>query len=143
MDPLFEAKPAEAEIGRALGFWPELAGQRLRPLLVTAFGDIFVELESGEVWVASPVELECEPIAASVTELEALFADLEWARLRLLTDVALLARDRGIERPTEQVFALAPHPCFTGSILVENLQPMDLVVWHSIATQLRLPAKPS
>jgi hypothetical protein len=45
--------------------WPELAGKRIRPLLVTAFGDIFVETESDEVWVASPVELTCEGVASS------------------------------------------------------------------------------
>ena len=137
MDPLFVASPTEAEIANALRLWPELSSKRVRPLLVSAFGDIFVETDAGDVWIASPIELSCDRIAGSVKELEQLFADPAWAKLRLLTEVALLARERGIERAPRQVFAAAPHPSFTGSLLVEQLMPMDLLVWHTIAVQLR------
>lgn len=140
MDPLFVATPGDAEIADALRLWPELAGTRIRPLLVSAFGDIFVETDTGDVWVASPIELTCEPVAGSVKELEQLFADPTWAEPRLLTEVALLARDRGVERPSRQVFAVAPHPSFSGSLRVEQLMPMDLALWHHIATQIREPS---
>jgi hypothetical protein len=143
MDPLFVANPEETEIADALRLWPELGEMRIRPLLVTAFGYIFVETAAGDVWVASPIELACERVAGSVSELERLFADPTWAEERLLTEVAMLARERGIERPARQVFAVAPHPTFTGSLRVEQLMPMDLAVWHHIATQLRQsPAQP-
>jgi hypothetical protein len=137
MDPMFVASPSEAEIGDALRLWPELSGKRIRPLLVSAFGDIFVETEAGDVWVASPIELTCETVAGSVQELEGLFADSSWAQARLLTEVAMLARERGLKRPSHQVFAVAPHPSFTGSLRVEQLVPMDLPVCHHIAVQLR------
>jgi hypothetical protein len=137
MDPLFVASPTEAEIANALRLWPELSSKRVRPLLVSAFGDIFVETEAGDVWIVSPIDLSCEQIAGSVKELEQLFADSAWAQPRLLTEVALLARERGIERAPGQVFAIAPHPSFTGSLRVEQLMPMDLSVWHTIAVQLR------
>ena len=114
MDPMFEATPSEAEIAEALRMWPELEGKRIRPLLVTAFGDIFVETSDGDIWVASPIELSCEHIAGTAEDLKRLFSDPEWAEGRLLTEVALLARDRGIERPQNQVFAIAPHPVHTG-----------------------------
>jgi len=55
----------------------------------------------------------------------------------LLTEVALLARDRGVQRPPDQVFAIAPHPCFTGSIMAGELVPMNLRIWHNIALQFR------
>lgn len=137
MDPLFVASPTVAEIAEALQLWPELADKRIRPLLVSAFGDIFVETDGGDVWVASPIELACDPVAGSVRELEQLFADPAWAKTRLLTEVALLAQERGIWREPRQVFAVAPHPSFTGSLRVEQLMPMDLLVWHHIAVQLR------
>ena len=141
MDPLFVANPAPAQISEALKMWPELVGKRIRPLLVTAFGDIFVEAQEGEVWCADPLELTCEEVATSVGDLERLFADSEWARERLLVEVALLAKEHGIERPPDQVFAVAPHPCFTGTIHFDQLKPIDLVVWHSIASQSRTPIK--
>ncbi|MEW6226128.1 MAG: hypothetical protein AB1627_16000 [Chloroflexota bacterium] len=117
-----------------------MPGRRVRPLLVSAFGDIFVETDAGDIWVASPIELTCKRLAGSVRELERLFADPVWAQARLLTEVAMRARDQGVERPPNQVFAIAPHPCFTGSITAGKLVPMDLTVWHSIASQLREPS---
>jgi hypothetical protein len=76
-------------------------------------------------------------VAGSVQELQRLFADSSWAQERLLTEVAMLAHERGLNRPPHQVFAVAPHPSFTGAIRVEQLMPMDLVLWHDIAAQLR------
>jgi hypothetical protein len=137
LDPLFVASPSEAEIGQALDMWPELSGLRVRSLLVSAFGDIFVETDTGDVWVASPIELSFERVASSVEELQRLFSNPEWARPRLLTDVAILARDNGIERLRDQVFAVAPHPRLTGSIVAGKLMPMTLRLWHHLALQIR------
>lgn len=142
MDPLFISTPSEAEIGEALRLWPEFAGKRLRPLLVSAFGAIFVETDAGDVWAADPVEIVCAPVAPSVAALEALFADPHWGQERLMTEVVLLARDKGIDRPPHQVFSIAPHPCFTGSVMAGKLMPMDLKVWHHIVSQLRLQTGP-
>jgi hypothetical protein len=138
VDPLFEAHPSEAEIATALRLWPELNGKKVRPLLVSAFGDIYVETNAGDVWVASPIELTCERVADSVEQLQRLFADPTWSELRLLTEVVLLARDQGVNRPEQQVFSIAPHPHFTGSIMAGMLVPMNLSIWHHLASQLRL-----
>jgi hypothetical protein len=137
MDALFVATPDEVEIEEALRMWPELSGLRVRPLLVSAFGDIFVETATGEVWVASPIDLVYERVAASVEELERLFSNAAWAHPRLLTDVALLASAKGVERRQDQIFAIAPHPCLTGSSSAGEVTPMTLRLWHNIALQIR------
>lgn len=137
MDALFVATHSESEIAAALELWPELAAKRIRPLLVTAFGDIFVEAIDGEVTVIDPLELSCDLVAASVSEFHSLFRDPEWAAERLLTQLLYLANERGITRQPGQVFSIAPHPCFTGNVLVEHLLPMALVPWHHICAQLR------
>lgn len=139
MDALFEATPSEVEVAEALRMWPELAAVRVRPLLVTAFGDIYVETRAGDVWVASPIQLSCSRVAGSVEELQRLFADSAWADTRLLSDVLLLARDQGIERPQDHVFSIGPHPSFTGTIETSQLVPMTLRLWHHIALQIRGP----
>ena len=143
MDPLFEATASAAEIAEALRMWPELEGKRVRPLLVTAFGDIFVETDAGDVWLASPVELSCEQIASSVDEFQRLFSDPDWAASRLRIEVALAARDNGVERPHDQVFAIAPHPAFTGHLLEGELMPMTLRLWHHLALQIREQTSPT
>lgn len=139
MDAMFVTTAAESDIARALGLWPELAGRRIRPLMVTAFGDIYVESAEGEVLVADPVELKCSHAAESVTHLEQLFADRSWAQERLMTELLMLAQERGVRREQHQVFAITPHPSFTGALRVENLVAMDLYVWHRICSQLREP----
>jgi hypothetical protein len=137
MNPLFIATPTPSSVSAALQLWPELDGKRIRPLLVSAFGEIFVEVESGEVWSADPIELKCERVARSTEELQALFANAKWAQERLLVEVVLLAKERGKQRPEAQVFAIAPHPYLGGKIRAETLMPMDLEVWHHICSQVR------
>jgi hypothetical protein len=131
------ATPDEGQIRDALATWPELSTARLRPLLVTAFGDIFVETTDGEVWIASPVYLAFERVAGSVIEFEALFSDQTWTDTRLLTGVAMRAQREGIQRPPDQVFAIAPHPRLSGSLTDGTLVPMNLRIWHHIAAQIR------
>jgi hypothetical protein len=137
MNPLFVATPGEAGIAATLRMWPEMDGLRVRALLVSAFGDIFAEKGAGEVWVASPIDLSCERVASSVEELQRLISDPEWAQPRLLTEVAVAARERGVDRPPDQVFAIAPHPSITGSMTAGALVPMNLRIWHSLAPQIR------
>ena len=137
MDPRFVATPSVDEIRAALSLWPELASLRVRPLLVSAFGEIFVESEGDGILAVDPIELSCETIAPSVPAFEELFSDSSWAEERLMVEVLLLANERGVTRAANQVFALAPHPSFTGEIRVEHLMPMDLPVWHQICSQLR------
>lgn len=142
MNPLFVANPSNESIATALALWPELAGKRINPLLVTAFGDVFVETVEGDVWVAQPLELTCERVADSVASLQRMFSDPEWANERLLTQVCLLADERGKKRADHQVFAVAPHPSLGGKIRVEMLMAMDLQVWHHIALSLKFGATP-
>lgn len=137
MDERFEAEPPEAEVRSSLALWPELAGMTIRPLFVSAFGDIFVESSAGEILMANALELSCDRIAKSVNQLQELFLDPEWAQDQLLTELLLLADERGVKRSREQVFAAAPHPTLSGSLLVEHLVPMNLSVWHHICSQLR------
>ena len=139
MDQLFVASPNLVQISETLKLWPELSGKRIRPILVTALGDVFVETPEGDVWCADPLELTCGPEVGSTEEFKQLLAEPRWAERRLPTDVLLLAQSQGRERRADQVFGVAPHPCFTGVIRVEQLVPMDLAVWHGIATQLRIP----
>ena len=143
MDPKFVATPGAAEIAETLLMWPELRGLRVRPLLITTFGDIFVEKVAGEVWIASPIELSCERVATSGEEFQRLFSNPEWVQQQLLTEVVLLARDKGVRRPPDQVFAIAPHPSFTGSIKATEFVPMNLAVWHHLALQVREQASKS
>jgi len=136
MDPIFISTPNEEAINAALSVWPELAGRRVRPLLVTAFGDIYIETQEGEVWAAKPIEIEVAKVCNSVQELEKLFSNPEWAEESLITNLVLLANEKGIKREPYQVFAFAPHPCMTGSLDIEHIMPMEVNTWHQLCSQL-------
>jgi hypothetical protein len=138
IDARFISTPSADEIERALQLWPELAGQRIRPLLVTAFGDVFVETVDGRVVVVDTLELMVSQIAGSHAEYLARFEDDDWVSQRFLGDLVLLAIERGIERQPDGVFAAAPHPCTGAALAVERLTPMPLVAWHSICASLRV-----
>jgi hypothetical protein len=132
----FVATPTETESRSALECWPELAAKRVRPLLVTAFGDIFVELADGPVMLVDTLALAVREVAPSVTALTSLFDDPTWASEHLLIELVLLADERGVRRKPEEVFAVAPHPTFQPSITVERLMPMSLRAWHHICASI-------
>ena len=75
MDARFIATPSQADVQAALEAWPELAGRRIRPVLVTAFGDIFVETAEGPVGLVDTLELVVEQVASTFQEFTALFDD--------------------------------------------------------------------
>lgn len=137
MDARFVATPSAADLQQALACWPELASRQIRPYLVTAFGDVFVETREGPVLLVDALELAVDEVAPSVDALNALLADSEWASERLLVDVVVLADERGVTRAPEQVFAVAPHPRLGGSITVDSLLVMSLPAWHTICASIR------
>ena len=96
MNPLFIATVPASDVARALQLWPELAGRRIQPLLVSALGDIYVEMYAGEVPVVDALDLDCSHAADSVAHLQQLFSDPSWAQERLLTELLLLAEERDI-----------------------------------------------
>ena len=137
MDPLFVALPDDAQIAEALALWPELDGREVAPILVTALGDVFVETDAGDVWVASPKDLACWPIAPSVDAFEELLEDQDWVHERVGAEICLIARSMGVSRPPEQVIGIMPHPVVTGHGPLGSLIPMDLVAWHRLAQATR------
>lgn len=135
MDPMLVATPDPSEIADAMWMWPELNTGQVRPLLVSAFGDIFAERATGGVFVASPIELTCQRVADTVEDLARQFSDPEWGRQVMRVDLALRAQAEGASRPPGLVFALAPHPVLAGSVWSGKFVPMSLRMWHSIALQ--------
>ena len=129
------ATPSAEDIQRALDCWPSVSG-RLRPIAVSAFGDVFFERPDGSVYRLDPLEGMVTVAAASLDEFEGLVRDTTWIEENLMPAFLDVASERGITREPHQVFAFAPHPVFTGALRVEQLMPMDLPVWHGIAAQL-------
>jgi hypothetical protein len=136
MDARLTCNADEGEVRRSLEAWPELSERRVRPLFVSAFGDIYFEAESGEVHVVDTVELEVSLVASSPEAFVAQTETEEW-RDRLMADLVLLACDGGLALGPNEAYGLTPHPWICGTITVEQLQPMPLSLWHRLCSQLR------
>lgn len=137
MDPRLQATPIPEQLDRALAAWPELAGHALIVLLVTAFGDVFVEVDEGEVWLVSPAYAAVGRVAESRRELAQLFRDPELAARRLGIYEVLRLESEGRTRPAGQVWAHHPHPLRGGVVEGGAYVAMDLDAYHVLAVGLR------
>ncbi|MEO8276608.1 MAG: hypothetical protein ABI639_10325 [Thermoanaerobaculia bacterium] len=131
--------PAE-EVQRAIEAWMELAGGHVRVLLISAFGDIYFEATGTGVAVVDTWGLEVRRIAESVEEFERRLEDDDWRRGILVEELVVLAGERGLVRGAGEIFAVAPHPCFTDKVVVDELRVMGLAAWHSVCVQVRAVA---
>jgi hypothetical protein len=136
MDPSLYATPTEQEIAQTLLMWPEVSTRRARPILVTAFGDIYFESDEHDVWRASAAELQFERVAESVPAFDQAMQDTDYLRAVLLVDLVEVATLRGITRQQDEVFSIAPHPNLA-PLEAATFVPMSLRIWHHIALQLR------
>lgn len=137
MDPRLRAVPTPEQLDRALAAWPELGGHALVALLVTAFGDIFVEVDEGEVWLVSPGHAAVGRVAASRQELAQLFRDPDWSERRLGIYEILRLDSEHRSRPIDQVWAHDPHPAQGGGHDGGEYRLMDLDASHARAAALR------
>ena len=135
LDTSLFASPSHDDIERSLACWPLVSG-RLKPHAVSAFGDVFYQRPDGAIHRLDPLEGIVTVAATSAEQFNDLLKDKDWLDGNLMPELINLAMERGITRDPHQVFAFAPHPVFTGALRVEQMMPMDLPVWHGIASQL-------
>lgn len=137
MDPRLICTATKEKIASALNHWPEIAGMRIRPWLVSAVGEIFFEVQGDGVWAADPLEIKFEKVAESVDACVELFRDPHWAEERLLIHTVLLAEERGTARAQDRIYGFAPHPRILGRIDIDHCMEIDLEAWHLIANHHR------
>ena len=60
----------EFDVEEALESWRWLVPDRVRPLVMTAFGDLFLTKDDGTVLFLDTISGSCSPVAESVAEWE-------------------------------------------------------------------------
>jgi hypothetical protein len=135
LDRRYIAVASAEEIAESLAMWPQFAARRIRPLFVTALGDIYYETDSLDVWVASPIDFRFERVAESNAELESRLLDQTFGQRVLQVHLVDRAMAQRPDRQPEQVFAIAPHP-FVHPQAQPTFVVMSLRIWHYMALQI-------
>lgn len=115
--------PSDTSVEALRNGWRWLLGDDWTPLMLSAIGDVFVELNAGTVWWLSTATGALEQIASSREQFrERLGTDAanEWFLPGLID--ALIAQGKVLEK--DQCYTFAIFPIFLeGSFSAENMHP--------------------
>ena len=119
-----------------LSDWRWLVGADLRPIVATAFGDLFLRGEFGRIYFLNAMIGELKVVADSEDAFERLCEDREQRRSLFLSSFLMEVRNLRGE--------LAPGHCYSceiplslgGQLEPENFEPADLSTHFSILGQL-------
>jgi hypothetical protein len=132
---LFTEDPS-LDMGRLIGLWPRTVCGGLRPIGMSAFGDIYFERPSGQVERLDVLQGGVHPVASTREEFASSMNTRQWQEENLLSEGILLLAERGLRRSPQECFAFVPHPMFSGKIDWSRAVVMDAYPWHSICSQL-------
>jgi hypothetical protein len=135
MSPSLFINPSGEAIQRALDSWQWLPIQGRKPVLVTAFGDIFFEGDDG-IWFLDTLEGAFQRVCDTREELEVVLSSEGAADRYCLAGFVERAHREGMVLANEQCYDFTLHPVVGGKIEYSNIQPRDFVLAVHIAGQL-------
>jgi hypothetical protein len=118
--------------------WIGLDGKE--PILVSAFGDVFVEDNAG-IWFLDTVEGKLERVCDGRSDLHGILNSEEGAEHYLLAGLARAAADVGLVPKDGQCYDFKVPPVLGGKVELENLQVMDFMVSLDITGQVHQQAR--
>lgn len=83
---------------RLLRLWPQTVSGPLRPIGMSAFGDIFLERPAGEVQRLDVLEGGLHHVAESARAFAAMVNSEQWRNEHLMPEVVALLTERGLTR---------------------------------------------
>src|SRR5215831_2987792 len=124
-----------------LSDWRWLVRADLKPIVLTAFGDLFLRGESGRIYFLNAMMGDLKEVADSEEAFERLCEDREQRRMLFLSSFLMEVRKLRGE--------LAPGDCYScevplslgGQLEPENFEPADLFSHFSILGQLHQQTK--
>ncbi|HKY22537.1 MAG TPA: hypothetical protein VJM31_15095 [Vicinamibacterales bacterium] len=135
---LFSSSP-KIDYDKILAQWASriVVDYEIAPVGMSAFGSIFFMKRDKTVQCLNPIRGDLRQVAKDYDEFGKHMNTVSWQIENLHSMVVAQVVAMGLERPAEQVYALAPHPNFTSGMSLERskVMVMDAVVWHSISAQ--------
>lgn len=135
LEELLAPVAGQFDIEDALSSWRWLVPQPVRPLVMTAMGDLFLLDEDGAVLWLDAINGTCEEVAGSQEEWEVKLTDPELADEWFMTPLVLELRDI---KPLKKGQCYSPirSPALSGSFEPENFEPCHWSVHLAFAGSL-------
>ncbi|NQU25363.1 MAG: hypothetical protein HQ567_29105 [Candidatus Nealsonbacteria bacterium] len=132
---MFFIQPSDDEISRALEAWQWLPIGTKKPILVTAFGDMFLAGDQG-VWFLDTIEGNLKRICETEDELRETLETEDGQNHYLLAGFVERAQREDMTLADGQCYDFKLNPVVGGKIEYDNVEVQDFVVAMNIAGQL-------
>ncbi|QDT91645.1 T6SS immunity protein Tdi1 domain-containing protein [Gimesia algae] len=133
--------PEGIDIDELLNDWAWAMPEPMRPVLLTALGDLFAQGESGAVYFIDVIEGDIRPVAEDGSTFEELLSDTEFVTDHLFPARVVELRDAGIELEANQVYSHQQPLVLGGSDELENYETSEVSVYISILGQIHEQVK--
>ena len=132
---MFYIEPSSEDICRALDAWKWLPIELKQPILVTAFGDIFLSATDG-IWFLDTLEGSLNRVCDTREELSQILRTEDGGNHYLFAGFVERAQREGMLLKENQCYDFKVNPVVGGKIEFANIEPRDFVVAVNMAGQL-------
>jgi hypothetical protein len=130
-------EPSDRDLTAVLAAWRWLNPPKERPILTSAFGDMFFQVRDGRVVMLDTLEGVLKPVAGSVAEMRDRLLGSTDAQDELLSSVwTQAARRAGLKLKPGECFDWSIAPVLGGAFAADNIAVQSFAVAVDIAGQL-------
>jgi hypothetical protein len=133
--------PNDVAMDKLLSDWSWAMPEPLRPVLLTAMGDVFAQGESKALYYIDVVGGEIESIAEDGATFQSLLSDKEFVTSFFFPSRIMELRKAGKTLGPQQVYSHEQPLALGGNDDVDNLEPTDVSVHVSIHGQIHQQIK--
>jgi len=132
---------AGLDFASLLSDWQWLLKGSYTPVLMTAFGDVFLRDEAGHIHLLDLMSGEFKQVAVSQEEFDRLCDDREQRRIWFIGFLAMELRKLHGDLPARKCWSCEVPLSLGGSLEASNFQPCDIQVHYSMLGQLHQQTK--
>lgn len=132
---MFLIHPNIKDIEEGLESWSWLDFAGKEPIAVTAFGDVFFEARDG-IYFLDRVSGELSLVCDTKNNLEKVLNTPDGRNHYLMSELVLLARERGLVLDEGECYEFKITPILGGALDLDNLHKMDFKISLHITGQL-------
>ena len=135
MNKRYFIEPSAGKLRSALASWHWLELGERKPILVTAFADVFLRSPDA-IWFLNTATGELEPVCRRRRELDKLLATPEGRLRYLMADLVDQALQGGNRLDDGQSYDFKVHPALGGAVEYANVERRNFVVALHLRGQL-------
>ena len=133
--------PALVDMPALLADWAWALPEPVRPVLLTAVGDVFAQGDSGKVYLVDTVKGEVLEVAADGASFQSLMTDAAFVTARMFPSQVVQLRAAGLQLGASQVYSHKKPMVLGGADEVNNFEVVDVAVHVSVAGQIHRQVK--